>query len=185
MGHALKHRFQPGGDARAAFVAAGAHFLAEFQLVVLRRDGRRHDDQHIRVGVVAPALGVQRLFHQPHNAQRDQIRAAVEPVLAVVRAQHDGHGVQRRVAHQNRRDERQAVHPLGDGIVKHGRAAGQAFLNHRPAVAQQILQHHGVALVVAVTSIPGRVIAVGVGIAVAKHAAAGHVFISHKSGFLS
>ena len=88
------------------------------------------------------------------------------------------------MAHQDRRDDPQPVHTFCNRVVKHGGAPGQPLLDHAPAVAQQVLQHHRVALIVAVAPVAGRVIAVGVGITVAKHAAAGHVFISHKSGSL-
>ena len=185
IGDVLQHRLQLGGNAGAAFMAAGAHGIFKNQVVVLRRDGRRNDDEHVRPGVVAPAFGVQGLFDEPHDAPRDQMGIAAEPLFAVVRAQHDRHGVQRRVAHQDRRDDPQPVHTFCNRVVKHGGAPGQPLLDHAPAVAQQVLQHHRVALIVAVAPVAGRVIAVGVGIAEAEHPAAGHIFIIHKKGSLS
>ena len=69
-GQALQHRRKAGGNAGAALMAAGAHLLAEDQPVIVRCNDRRHNDQHIGVGVVAPALGAQGFFHQPGDAQR-------------------------------------------------------------------------------------------------------------------
>jgi len=86
------------------------------------------------------------------------------------------------VAHQNGGDDAQTVHPLGDGVIKHGGAAGQTFLHNAPVVAQQALQHGGVAILQAVAAVAGGVVTVGVGVTEAEDAALLDIFIVHGSG---
>ena len=86
------------------------------------------------------------------------------------------------MAHQDRVDQAQAVHPLGDGVIKHGGAAGQALLRNGPAGAQQGLQHHRVAFIGAIAAIAHRVVAVGVGITEAENLTLCDIFIGHGKG---
>ena len=159
----------PGlGD--ALFTHGGSHGAGEHAFF----DGGRRNYQNIGL-LSTPALGSHSLLHQPGHADADAGGAGVEPVLAVVGAQHNHQQVHILVALEAGIDVVQTVQPFVDGFVKTGGAAGQTLFNYQIVISQLLLQQAGPALVLieadaAVGTVSGvRAVAMGIGIAEADN----------------